>query len=269
MGAPPLPHSSVQLIDENGRSLPPLTRFLGGLRSASASGNPLRATVTKYATIGGDGAVTAIGWSAPVVTVVAASSASALASFGYGTNATAAGANSSAGMMLDSVSGTFWIGNAAGLGGFRLELYAGVDTTQTTLRLAWGLLGGAATSLATDAVNLTNCVFLGCDSADTYMQIMHNDAAGTCTKIPLGSSFPKTDGAFYKLVLSSSPNSGTVEYTVDRLDSAAAQASGSISSGLPANTFFMFAGMRVGNGAAAAVAKQSFVRALGEVSIPI
>lgn len=37
---------------------------------------------------------------------------------------------------------------------------------------------------------LVNCIGLGDDTTDTNMQIMHNDATGTCTKVDLGSSFP-------------------------------------------------------------------------------
>ena len=37
---------------------------------------------------------------------------------------------------------------------------------------------------------LLNVVGLGWDAADANCQIMHNDGAGTCTKIDLGGSFP-------------------------------------------------------------------------------
>lgn len=37
---------------------------------------------------------------------------------------------------------------------------------------------------------LINCVFVGNDSTDTNMQVMHNDGSGTCSKIDLGSDFP-------------------------------------------------------------------------------
>lgn len=266
----PVPHSSAQIVDDGGKALPPLVRFLDSVRGAvvAQTGGALSGTITRCAVFtGGSGVITAVGWSAPLVTATAPTAGSVLSVLGSGDTYTGALANASGGMALSSIYGEFTLGSVANAGGFSLELYAAVVITKTTLRLAWGLLGASAPSLATDASNLTNCVFLGCDSADSYMQIMHNDAAGACTKIPLGSSFPKTAGAFYKLTLSAEKNGSSVKYTVDRLDSTATQAAGTISTNLPANTVFMFAAMRVGNGAAGGVARQGFIQALATVTL--
>jgi hypothetical protein len=44
---------------------------------------------------------------------------------------------------------------------------------------------------------LLNCIGIGSDALDTNLQIFHNDATGTATKIDLGSNFPanRTAGA--------------------------------------------------------------------------
>lgn len=175
---------------------------------------------------------------------------------------TAAGANSQAGYNGSLI---WWRGNATGLGGFRVELEIGVATTQTTLRAVCGLAynAGANISVAADPSAATDCVFLGCDAADTNMQIMHNNNAGTCTKIDLGSSFPKTANVYYRLTLTADANASTIDYTVERLDSAASS-SGTISTDLPSSTNFMSAQVRFGNGSTASAAAGAWFRYLGE-----
>ena len=193
---------------------------------------------------------------------VAASSTNLLSSLIRYVTTTAAGANSQAGL-----NGTliWWLGNASGLGGFRVETVFGVVTTQTTMRVCVGLAynGAAAIPLTADPSAGTSCIFMGCDAADTNMQIMHNDAAGTCTKIDLGSSFPKTNNVVYRVVFTAAANASTVDYEVTRLDSAAT-ASGTISTDLPANTVFMQYECRFGNGGTASAAAGAFMGYMGE-----
>lgn len=159
----------------------------------------------------------------------------------------------------------FWLGNAAGLGGFRVEIEFGVVTTVTTLRLCAGLYynGGAVIPLTADPSAATNSVFLGCDAADTNLQIMHNDGSGTCTKVDLGASFPKTNDVVYRVVFTAAANATTIDYEVTRLDSAAS-AAGTISTDVPSNAQFMAAVIRCGNGGAGGAAASAFMRFLGE-----
>lgn len=179
---------------------------------------------------------------------------------------TAAGANSQAGL-----SGTFgpWLGNAAGLGGFRVEIDFGVVTTQTTMRIAAGIAynGGAAIALTADPSAATNAVFMGCDAADTNIQIMHNAGSGTCTKVDLGSSFPKTNDVVYRVVFTAAANATTIDYEVTRLDSAAS-ATGTISTNLPVSTQFMLPVVRFGNGGTASAAAGAFFRYMCEFVSP-
>lgn len=174
----------------------------------------------------------------------------------------AAPANNQAG-----VTGTalYWLGNAAGLGGFRVEIEFGIVTTQTTLRACVGLVsnGGIAFTLSTDPSNITDGVFMGCNAGDTNMQMMHNDNAGTCTKIDLGSSFPKTANVVYRVLLRASQNASAIDYTVTRLDSAAT-ASGTISTNLPASTAFLQMYCKLGNGTTASAVAMGYLRYMGE-----
>lgn len=133
-------------------------------------------------------------------------------------------------------------------------------------RTLWGLATGGATAthrafagLASNTTAPTdvepstrvNCVGMGWDAADTNIQMMHNDGAGTCTKIDLGASFPvpTTDRADLYEVQLYSPNSLTqsVDYRVIRYDNSsgsktiAAEATGTITTNLPGTSTFMSA----------------------------
>ena len=156
----------------------------------------------------------------------------------------------------------WWFGNAAGLGGFRVEFDWGVVTTQTTMRIVCGL-GAAALTCTGDPSALTNFVAMACDAGDTNMQIMHNDGSGAATKVDLGSSFPKTANVVYRVALEAAANGSTVDYTVTRLDSAAT-ATGTLSTNLPSSTTFLQPTVGFGNGSTAAAAAGCFFRFLSE-----
>lgn len=158
----------------------------------------------------------------------------------------------------------FWLGNAAGLGGFREECVWGVATTQTTLRVAIGL-SATLPNLALEPSATLNCILMAADAGDANMQVMHNDGAGACTKIDLGASFPKTNNVVYLPVFTASANGTTVDYSVTRLDDATVPAAtGTLSTNLPASTTFMAFDFCCGNGASAAIASIAFMRALTE-----
>ena len=80
---------------------------------------------------------------------------------------------------------------------------------------------------------------MGWDAADTNIQIMSNDAAGTCTKVDLGASFavPTLDRtALYELALyAPKGTTQSVAWLVTDLVSGAV-ASGTITTDLPAAT---------------------------------
>jgi len=137
-------------------------------------------------------------------------------------------------------------GAAAGEGGFVFVTRWGPATgVATTTNRGWCGLR-AATGVPTDVQPSTNvsCVGMGWDAADTNIQMMHNDAAGTCTKIDLGASFavPTTDrSVIYELALySPKGTTQSVEYRVTNLVSGAV-ASGTINTDLPTTTTLLAA----------------------------
>jgi hypothetical protein len=74
------------------------------------------------------------------------------------------------------------------------------------------------------------------DAADTTLQIMHNDSAGTATKIDLGVDFTEsTNTDMYELSLFCAPNGASVYYQVINLTTNIG-VSGEITTNLPANT---------------------------------
>lgn len=104
-----------------------------------------------------------------------------------------------------------------------------------------GLHGETGTQTDVEPSTKTSIVCMGWDAADANIQIMHNDASGTCTKIDLGASFPVPTvdrSQVYELQLHS-PNSLTqsVSYRVIRYNTTdntiAAEATGTITTNLP------------------------------------
>lgn len=84
----------------------------------------------------------------------------------------------------------------------------------------------------------TNIIGLGSDAADTNLQIFHNDATGTATKIDLGPDFPanKTgavaNGEAYELELYNAFGSTDVKYRVRKLSNGI-EAVGILATNLP------------------------------------
>ncbi len=125
-------------------------------------------------------------------------------------------------------------------GGFKVKHRWGPATgvATSTTRSFTGL--AAVTTAPTDVEpsTLVNVIGMGWDAADTNVQTMHNDGAGTCTKIDLGASFPvpsadRTDA--YELTLTNEMGTSTVAYRVVNLSSGAV-ASGTLSTNLPATS---------------------------------
>lgn len=111
----------------------------------------------------------------------------------------------------------------------------------STSRFHMGVRASTGTQTDVEPSTLTNVIILGFDSADTNMQIMHNDGSGTCTKIDLGASFPvptvdNTD--YYELTLECTAG-GDVNYTAKKLSATTATATGTLTTNLPASTQFL------------------------------
>jgi hypothetical protein len=116
----------------------------------------------------------------------------------------------------------------------------------STCQNFFGLVGTTAEIAAGGAgliqvSTLTNCIFVGSDGSDTNLQVMHNDASGTCTKIDLGAAFPanRTAGAemstMYSIELYNQVDSTSVTYKVINLETGDI-AMGVITTNLPSVT---------------------------------
>jgi len=160
---------------------------------------------------------------------------------------------------LTSSAQVYWLGNASGLGGFYGQWIFALEAIDSTMIVGCGLSLNTLPTNGALPSNQVDLMIIGADQLDTNMQVMHNDSAGTCTKIDLGANFPKTAGAFYKFELTAASNSSAVDYLVTRLDSAFT-ASGTISTNMPSNTTFLKAGVSFAKGAVATIVKLAFVR---------
>lgn len=133
-------------------------------------------------------------------------------------------------------------------GGFRfISTWRVADTAYgSTCQNFHGLVGTIAEIVVGSATlvqvsTLTNCIFVGNDGADANLQVMHNDATGTCTKIDLGADFPanRTAGAemttMYAIEIYNALRSSEVKYSVTNLETGVI-ATGTITTNLPLAT---------------------------------
>ena len=142
--------------------------------------------------------------------------------------------NSSAG--LRSTVAQFGLGPAAGCGGFHFVARFAISDAALVAgaRLFAGMTSSTAVLGNADPSTFTNIIGVGLDAADTTLQIMHNDAAGTATKINLGASFPEsTNTDLYEFVLYCGSGATSVYYQVINLTTNAI-AAGQITTNLPA-----------------------------------
>jgi hypothetical protein len=152
---------------------------------------------------------------------------------GYVSNTTG---NSSSGLRHTQLQ--YGLGNGAGRGGFHFVVRFGISdaTLVPGARLFVGMASTAAVLGNADPSTFTNIIGVGLDAADTTLQIMHNDGAGSATKINLGASFPEsTNTDLYELSLYCPPNGIEVDYQVINL-STGVSTSGAIINNLPVNT---------------------------------
>lgn len=146
-------------------------------------------------------------------------------------------------------------------GGFFFVTRHGMSTNVALQRRIVGLTSSSAAIAVTQSPSaLTNCIMLANDSADTNMQIMHNDASGACTKIDLGANFPASSvAAIYDFTLFAKPDDTEVSYRVTRLDTGDT-ASGVISTNLPSKTTLLYPHAYANNGGTALAVQLELVR---------
>lgn len=155
---------------------------------------------------------------------------------------TVAGANLNAGMKAATATQRVWRGNTANAGGWIMWTRYAITTNQNHTRQMVGLLNSTTFPAVTaEPSSLSDTVYVGCDSgasaSATNLSICSNDNSGSATCNTLGASFPcdAVNNIFYDVWITAAPNASSIEYYVERLDSAA-NAAGSITSDLPRNT---------------------------------
>jgi hypothetical protein len=145
--------------------------------------------------------------------------------------------------------------------GFFAVFRFGTSSAVATQRLAVGLFT-ATTAIATtiEPSTLLNGIWIGNDLADTNLQLMCNDGVGTATKIDLGSDFVKNQAeGMYELTLFCKPTDTTIYYRIKRLD-AAGEASGSLTTDVPAINTFLCPHFYLNNGGTASAVILDFYR---------
>jgi hypothetical protein len=135
----------------------------------------------------------------------------------------------------------FYIG-----GGFKYvcDVYISDTAYGSGCRQFYGMQGATTDLAYSDSIlvsSLLNCIGVGSDSADTNLQVFHNDGTGTATKIDLGANFPanRTAGSalttVYSIELFNAPNTSSVLYRVVNKETGNS-VQGTVSTNLPLGT---------------------------------
>jgi hypothetical protein len=141
----------------------------------------------------------------------------------------------------------FHIGANSRTGGFYAAwIFVRVWSSINEGRMFIGLAAAQPLGVGNPSSNV-NLIGVGFDDSDTTWQFMHNDAAGTATKVNLGitakdSTFTTTNpNTFtkFKLELWAASNSSTVNYRFTDLSANSLLTSGSVTTDIPAVTTFL------------------------------
>lgn len=166
------------------------------------------------------------------------------------------GATNTFGQVRQSDGCQFGVGD-----GWTYRARFGVQNTVANSRIFVGFIpssGGWAG--LTDPSSASGAhLFVGKDSADTHLQLMHNDTVGSIVKIDLGASFPANTSLadIYEIQLSSAVGASSVSYTATNLISGATT-SGTISTDIPAAGTAGFFGVFCATGSTAGHAMDVF-----------
>jgi hypothetical protein len=148
-----------------------------------------------------------------------------------------AATNSSA--WITSSQNCGYISSGSGYGGFFITMGFGISdaTFQDSTRLFVGVTSGGVPSASADPSNIINCIGIGSDALDSTINLMFNDASGTCTVTSLGSDFKKTTSnvTWYRFTIYNPQGSGVVYYEALNCLTGT-KVTGSINSNLPATT---------------------------------
>ena len=139
--------------------------------------------------------------------------------------------------------GQWFLGNAAGFGGFWFRAQFG-----TSINLAGGQkfcgLAFASTGIAGDPSGLLNMCGMGYDAADSSAgnwQFMRNDGSGVATKVDLGAGAARNANDGYDLMMHVRPNSAELFVRIVNLQTKAVVLDTSYTTDIPAvNTALTF-----------------------------
>lgn len=178
----------------------------------------------------------------------------------YRTSATAGSVAGVRGTTLYVCSG------ASDYGGYYFCSQSSMLNNLATGRNMTGLHGasGSFPAAGTAFTSLTDVIGLGFEHGATEYSIVHNDASGTATTIPLGSSFPtaSVNVSWMVLEIFCGRGASSVSYRVTNLKNGAV-AQGSISTNLPSSTTLLTPITYCSNGTTASFASV----AVGTISL--
>jgi hypothetical protein len=147
----------------------------------------------------------------------------------------AAGAGSLAGVVGNTAV-------ACGDGGWFFSFRGGIGDAAAVANgiLVIGMRAATAAAPNTDPSSHVNVVYFANDPGEANMSIMHNDGAGTATKIGLGANFPANTRStdWYEVRFRCLTGSGNVDYYVLNVTSGNTT-SGTISTDLPSGSTYL------------------------------
>lgn len=145
----------------------------------------------------------------------------------------------------------FWLGNAAGLGGFFfftrfiIELWPAA-----TVRLFAGLSASTTAVVASDTV-VNNTVGLWHDTTDSASTIsLVTKGTGSATKTGITLANALAAGQAFDFYMYAKPNDSTIYYRLDDINGGTTLVDSSVTATLPANTAFMGPQVHMSNGTA-------------------
>lgn len=159
-----------------------------------------------------------------------------------------------------AAAATWYRGIGAGIGGYFAQYIFTLETLQAGNRGFFGMQDSVAA--LTNINPLTNTtpgrVGIGFAANTGNWQLINNVTGTAPTVVDLGASFPINTTDVLSLTLAAAPNASSIQYVVRNLTSGA-EASGSLSSNIPAATTFLASvGWMTNNATAASVAWSLF-----------
>lgn len=152
---------------------------------------------------------------------------------------TAAATTAVAGVRSSNPGAVYTRNKIAGYGGFRVTIITGPATGVSTAtgRFFAGLANTTAAPTDVQPSSLTNMVGVGWDAADTNVQIMYNDGAGTASKIDTGWAVPTADRtAMYRVELTCAADDTGITYKVTDMANPDSPATGTLTTDIPTGT---------------------------------